>query len=129
MMCAQSTDQIQVSYHALKRFRQRRVRLGLDDFDGNILMLEAELRQTLSESTRLNVTCLRNWRERKRKHPDSVYFRNERFVLVVNLASNTLITCFLFQGSRASHRKPRSCDDRARHKTALRRHLREDEEL
>lgn len=129
MMCARDTDQIQVSDHALKRFLQRRVRLGLDDFGGNILMLEAELRRTLSESAQLNVTCLRNWRERKRKHPDSIYFRNERFVLVVNPVSNTLITCFLFQGRHASHRKPRSCDERARHKTALHRHLHEGGEL
>lgn len=129
MVCARETEQIQVSDHALKRFRQRRVRLGLDDFDNNIAMLEAELRRILAESSQLNVTCLRNWRERKRKHPDSIYFRHERFVLVVNPMSNTLITCFLFQGRRASHRKPRSRDERARRKTALHRHLHEGREL
>lgn len=129
MMCARETDQIQVSDHALKRFLQRRARLGLDDFGGDYQLLEVELRRTLSESARLNVTCLRNWSKRKRRHPDSIYFRNERLVLVVNSVSNTLITCFLFQGRRASHRKPKSRDERARHKTALRRHLHEGGEL
>lgn len=129
MVCASTIYQIQISDHALTRFRQRRVRLGLDDFGGDWRRLGAELRQTLAESSRVDVTCLRNWWERKRKHPDSIYFRNERLVLVVNSVSNTLITCFLFQGRRASHRKPRSRDERARHKTALRRHLHEGGEL
>lgn len=129
MVCALEINQTQISKHALERFRQRRVRLGLDGFGDNWQLLEAELRQTLAESSRVDVTSLRNWKERQRKHPDSIYFRNERFVLVVNLTSNTLVTCFLFQGRRASHYKPRSRDERARHKTALRRHLREGKEL
>ncbi len=129
MMCAQSSDHIHVSDHALERFRQRRVRLGLDDFDGNIMMLEAELRRIFAQSTKLDITKLRNWRERRRKYPDSTYFRNERFVLVMNFANNTLVTCFLFQGRRATRLKPRDRDERAHHKTVLRRHLHEGGEL
>jgi hypothetical protein len=129
MMCAQETDQIQISDHALKRFCQRRVRLGLDAFGNDWQLLEAELRRIFATSARLDITSLRNWKKRKRQYPGSTYFRNERFVLVVNSASYTLVTCFLFQGRRASHRKPRTRDERARHKMVLHRHLHEGGEL
>ena len=129
MMCALETDQVQISDHALKRFYQRRVRLGLDAFGNDWQLLEVELRRILAVSARLDITSLRNWKKRKRQYPGSTYFRYERFVLVMNSASNTLVTCFLFQGRRASHRKPRTRDERARRKTVLHRHLHEGGEL
>lgn len=129
MVCARETDHIWISDHALKRFGQRRVQLGLDDFGSNLQLLEAELRWTFAGSTRLDVTSLRNWKMRKRNYPNSIYFRNERFVLVMSINNNTLVTCFLYQGRGATHRKPRNRDARARRKTALHKHLHEGKEL
>ena len=66
MVCAQETDRVQISDHALKRFYQRSVRLGLDVFDSDWQLLEVELRRILAISAWLDITSLRNWKKRKR---------------------------------------------------------------
>ena len=108
-----------VSYHVMDRYRKyltqrREKKIDLD---------QSGFRASLRQSKTLPITKLRNWREKKRKHPNSVYYYLEpdNLVFAVDVENKTVATCFPFVGKGAAGRKPKARDSRAREKREVRK--------